>query len=156
MDLQPIRRLVDADHSCLFNTIAYLTNREEFNHMSAMKMRQLIVDHIMTSNFDEAWLGSSRKDYMEWIVRPNSWGGALELKMFSDIFGIQIVCLDVTNKRVDTYGSDKSYHNMIFCLYDDEHYDPLVMNFDENSEMDMTQFDSNDIMVYNMFTSYFM
>jgi ubiquitin thioesterase OTU1 len=158
MDLEPIRRLMDADHSCLFNTIAYLVDRYEFNKTSAMKMRQLIVHHIETTNFDESILGSSREEYIDYISDPMNWGGALEIKMFSDIFQLQIVCIDTTHKRVDVYGGDKMYHNTIYCLYDDEHYDPLVMNFDEgcDSETDLTQFDSTDIMVYNTFTGYFM
>ena len=42
----PIRRFVDSDNSCLFNSIAYVCDRSNFNEMSALKMRQIIINEI--------------------------------------------------------------------------------------------------------------
>ena len=38
-DLQPIRREVDADNSCLFSSIAYLIDKANFGETSSLKFR---------------------------------------------------------------------------------------------------------------------
>ncbi len=145
-DLHPIRREVDADNSCLFSSIAYLIDRSNFNEESSLKFRQIIIDYLLDDQFDSTLLDQPKDNYIEFIQNPKNWGGALEVKMFSEIFKKQIVCIDVKTNRADIYGEDKEYPQRIYLLYNGIHYDPLVMNFDTGSDpsFDITIFDSND------------
>ncbi len=145
-DLHPIRREVDADNSCLFSSIAYLIDRSNFNEESSLKFRQIIIDYLLDDQFDSTLLDQPKDNYIEFIQNPKNWGGALEVKMFSEIFKKQIVCIDVKTNRADIYGEDKEYPQRIYLLYNGIHYDPLVMNFDTGSDpsSDITIFDSND------------
>ncbi len=151
-DLHPIRREVDADNSCLFSSIAYLLDRQNFNEESALKFREIIIEHLIMNKIDSTLLDQPKEQYIEFIQNPKNWGGALEVKMFSDVFKVQIACIDVKTNRADIYGEDAKYQNRVYLLYNGVHYDPLVMNFDISSDplTDVTIFDSNDTEVFEL------
>lgn len=151
-DLQPIRREVDADNSCLFSSIAYLMDREKFSELSSLKFRNIIVEYLLDNKFDSNLLDQPKPQYIDFIQDIKNWGGALEVKMFSEIFHIQIVCIDVKTNRADIYGEDKNYDKRIYLLYNGIHYDPLVMNSDITSEpfTDITIFDSDNNEVFEL------
>ena len=44
------------------------------------------------------------KEYADWIQRDESWGGAIELQIFSKHYRSIISCVDVQTNRVDHYG----------------------------------------------------
>lgn len=46
-------------------------------------MRQLIAEHVThdPETYSEAILGKPPKEYCEWILKPDSWGGAIELSV---------------------------------------------------------------------------
>ena len=103
-NLHPIRREVDADNSCLFSSIAYLIDRDNFNESASLRFRQIIIDYLLDDKFDSNLLDQPKDQYIEFIQNPKNWGGALEVKMFSEIFQKQIVCIDVKTNRADIYG----------------------------------------------------
>lgn len=151
MSLVAIRREVDADNSCLFSSMAYLLDRMNYGDFSANNFRQIIVEYLLSNKFDSTLLDLPKNEYIEFIINPMNWGGALEIKMFSEIFEKQICSIDVKTKRVDIYGQDKNYPETIYLLYNGIHYDPLVMNTDYSSDSncDITIFDSNDSYVFD-------
>ena len=155
-ELKPIRRLVDADNSCLFSSIAYLTNRQHYNEESSLFYRNMIVEYLFNNEFDEALLGESKEHYINEIANPNKWGGGIEIKIFSEIFKMQIGVVDSQTNRIDLFGQDKNYENIIFIIYTGIHYDPLVMNFDETmeSESDITIFKTSDKDILNKFKEF--
>jgi ubiquitin thioesterase OTU1 len=146
MDLQPIRREVDSDNSCLFSSIAYLINKQNFDDSSSLKFRNIIVEYLLDNEFDSSLLDQPKDQYIDFIQDTKNWGGALEVKMFSEIFKIKIICIDVKTNITYIYGEDKNYDYCIYLLYNGAHYDPLVMNIDITSDpiSDITIFDSND------------
>lgn len=151
-DLQPIRREVDADNSCLFSSIAYLIDHANFNEQASLRFRQIIIDYLNEDKFDSTLLDQPKEQYIEFIVNPKNWGGALEVKMFSEIFQKQIVCIDVKTNRADIYGEDKHFTQRIYLLYNGVHYDPLVMNYDVGADpsTDITIFDSYDTETFEL------
>lgn len=151
-DLHPIRREVDADNSCLFSSVAYLIDRENFGESSSLKFRNIIVEYLLDNEFDSNLLEQPKDKYIEFIQDIKNWGGAIEVKMFSEIFHKQIVCIDVKTNRADIYGEDKNYDQRIYLLYNGVHYDPLVMNLDLSADpsTDITIFDSNDQEVFEL------
>jgi len=151
--MKSIRRQVDADNSCLFTSIAYLTDKKNFNQNSSSQYRLMIVDYLLNNTFDESLLDLPLEEYIHEIANPLKWGGGIEIKIFSDILKIQIAVVDVQTNRIDLFGQDKDYNSRIYILYNGIHYDPLVLNFDETSdtEADITIFDSEDENVSNQF-----
>lgn len=151
-DLHPIRREVDADNSCLFSSVAYLMDRANFGELSSLKFRNIIVEYLLDNEFDNNLLDQPKEHYIEFIQDTKNWGGALEVKMFSEIFHKQIVCIDVKTNRADIYGEDKKYNQRIYLLYNGVHYDPLVMNYDLSADVstDITIFDSDDQEVFEL------
>jgi ubiquitin thioesterase OTU1 len=152
----PIRRYVDSDNSCLFSSVSYLIDRINFNENSKMIYRLMIADYIQDNNIDEYILGMSKKKYREQIIQPNTWGGAIELNIFSHIFKIQIASMDVQSGRVDIFGELEEYDRRIYVIYNGTHYDPLVMNLYEStsSETDVTIFTPEDYENFVMFKEY--
>jgi ubiquitin thioesterase OTU1 len=151
-DLQPIRREVDADNSCLFSSVAYLIDKSNFGESSSLKFRNIIIEYLLNNEFDSNLLDQSKEKYIEFIQNTQNWGGALEVKMFSEIFRKQIVCIDVKTNRADIYGEDKKYIQRIYLLYNGIHYDPLVMNYDLSADpsTDITIFDSDDQEIFEL------
>lgn len=156
MEFLPIRRFVDSDNSCLFSCIAYLNDKENFNENSGMIYRLMIVDYINNNDIKEEILGISKADYIQNISENSTWGGAIELKLFSDMFKIQIASLDVRSKRIDIFGEIENYKKRIYLLYNGTHYDPLVMNFtqDSSTDLDITIFNTNDHEKLTMFSDF--
>jgi ubiquitin thioesterase OTU1 len=151
--LIPIRRLVDADNSCLFSSIAYLNEINNFNIYSSLKYRNMIVEYLLNNDFDESLLGLPKYDYINEINNPSKWGGGIEIKIFTDILKLEIAVVDVQTNRIDLFGQNKDYTSRIYLLYNGIHYDPLVMNYsiEYDNTSDITIFDSDDNNVYNQF-----
>ena len=86
------------------------------------------------------------EEYIEKIQDFEKWGGAIELRLFSDIFKMKIGSVDVMTNRIDIYGETKPYDKIIFVIYNGIHYDPLVMNFshDASNDSDITKFNFTD------------
>jgi len=163
----PIRRPVDRDHSCLFSSVAYLTDRQNFNENSASNYRGMIINYLLTNEIEESCLinegdngyspssienSSIKEQYIQTISNPNTWGGQNELEMFSNIFQLQIIVYDLHTNETYKIGSN-DYENRIYLLWTRTHYDPLVMNVDANADpaTDITIFKSSDESTYNKF-----
>ena len=119
--MEPTRRFVDSDNSCLFSSIGYLIDNKNFNETTKLQYRQLLTNFIEDNNVDIAMLGMSKEEYINNIQNPSTWGGAIELKLFSDMFQVEIASIDVQSNRVDIFGQDKGYPQRIFVLYNGVH-----------------------------------
>ena len=64
-ELIPVRRYVDADNSCLFSSIAYLTDAN-YSEMSKYKYRQMIAETLLndSSKYSDAFLGKNKFEYI--------------------------------------------------------------------------------------------
>ena len=154
-EFKPIQRYVNSDNSCLFSSISYLIDKSNFNENSSIIYRFEICDYIKNNDhLKEELLGMSREEYIEKISDPNTWGGGIELKIFSEIFKIKIASIDIESTRIDIFGEDKNYRNIIFLVYNGYHYDPLVMNDKDDMDSDQTIFDENDYNIIIKFKNY--
>lgn len=68
-----LRRVVDADNSCLFTSISLLVLRDR---TQAPSLRRLIADTVRASpdTYTEAFLGPPTEEYAEWVLYSDSWG----------------------------------------------------------------------------------
>jgi ubiquitin thioesterase OTU1 len=132
------------DNSCLFNSVRYVTQNK---HLDIAHLRKIIGDSIRNDpiNFNDAILGKPVEEYINYIQKPLTWGGYIELLIFSDYFKIEICSIDVKTNRIDRYGEGK-YKEMVFIVYNGIHYDAVALKpFEEApEEYERTIFDSND------------
>lgn len=96
---------------------------------SGQYMRKIIAEAVATETetYSEAILGKPNKDYCAWILKPDSWGGAIELSILSNFYGIEMAVVDTINAIVNRFGEDQSYPHRVFLIFDGIHYDPLFL-----------------------------
>ncbi|KAI8637777.1 hypothetical protein BD408DRAFT_447322 [Parasitella parasitica] len=134
-------RVMDDDNSCLFRSIG--NRHRTLATALTNESNQVIVDGINNDPdiYSDATLGQSREKYMEWIQKPTSWGGAIELAIFSDHFGVEIDSIDVQTGRIDKFG-EGSFEQRVLIVYSGIHYDALALapSVDSSSDFDQTRF----------------
>lgn len=98
-----IKRIPD-DNSCLFHALLFVLNLPSYNPNT---LRQLIgaliasaPEHRFTSDFLE---GRTREEYVKWLQKPTSWGGAVELQCMAEWSGVEIAAIDVVSGGKDMY-----------------------------------------------------
>ncbi|KAJ3033239.1 ubiquitin-specific protease otu1 [Rhizophlyctis rosea] len=138
-----VREMKD-DNSCLFRSIGYIFERSP----EAFQTLRETVSSVISQdpfNYNEAILGKDPDEYRAWITKPQSWGGAIELAMFSDHYQVEIDSIDVSTLRVDRFGEGK-YPNRVIVLYTGIHYDAVALAPfpDAPSDFDQTTFEGAD------------
>lgn len=116
-----IQKIPD-DNSCLFTAIAFVTKSED----DPKVQRQLVHDHILVNRlqWNKAVLGEEPEEYARWITLKNSWGGAIELAIFSELYRCEICCFDVQTQRMLKFG-EGNYAERVFVIYSGIHYDAI-------------------------------
>ena len=89
------------------------------------------------NKLDDVILDKPQNIYIE--EKTKKCGGAIELRLFSDIFKIKIGSIDVMTNRIDIYGETKPYDKIIYTIYNGVHYDPLISSADSSKESDITK-----------------
>lgn len=142
-----VRRVMDADNSCLFNSIGYVL--EQSRSLQPHNYRKLVAESVLNDpiTYNEAFLGKPVDEYASWILKSTSWGGQIELSILSQLLKTEIAAFDVIRNRHDLYGSEHSFKRRILVIYDGIHYDALAFSFDPSlpEDMDVTQFSPRDI-----------
>lgn len=92
-------------------------------------MRQIIAAEVAKDleTFNPAYLGMSNDEYCKWIQKSDTWGGAIEVSILSEFYGIEIAVVDIINGIINHFGEDKKYGCRSFLLFDGIHYDPLYL-----------------------------
>ncbi|CAK9020597.1 unnamed protein product [Durusdinium trenchii] len=86
-------RIIAADNSCLFNAFGYV---QEKLRDKAPSYRQLVAQRIKEDpeRFSEAFLAKPNEEYCSWILKDQSWGGAIELSILAEHFQCEIAAYD--------------------------------------------------------------
>jgi len=144
-----VRRVVNADNNCLFNCVGYTLYHTR--HLS-VQLRELIAKQIANNpyKYTDVFLGKPSLEYRQWIQKLETWGGAIECAIFSDVFQTEIACCDIQTLRVDVYGQGKSFKQRVYFIYDGIHYDPLALTFSSDlpEDCDVTLFNPDDSYIY--------
>uniref|UniRef100_A0A0V0GB56 Ubiquitin thioesterase OTU n=1 Tax=Triatoma dimidiata TaxID=72491 RepID=A0A0V0GB56_TRIDM len=121
-----MRQIVPADNSCLFTSIGFVLSGK-VDATCGTYMRKIIADELANEEdtYCEAILGRPNAEYRDWIKKPDSWGGAVEIAVLSKYYGIEIAVVDTANSVINRFGEDKNYEHRMFLIYDGIHYDPL-------------------------------
>ncbi|XP_058794782.1 ubiquitin thioesterase OTU1 [Phymastichus coffea] len=123
-----MKMVVPADNSCLFTSVGFVLNGK-VDPSCAHSMREIIAHAVAAepSEYCEAMLGQPNTDYCNWIMKPSSWGGAIELSILSKFYGMEIAVVDSSNGIINRFGEDQHYAQRVFLIFDGIHYDPLYL-----------------------------
>jgi len=140
------RKVVPANNSCLFTSINCCMSDGKLDLDVAPLMRDIIVGAVSSQPalYNEALLGKPNAEYCQWILKGESWGGAIEVSILSKYYAVEIDVVDTQSGRIDRFGEDVEYPKRIFLLYDGIHYDPLVMEPLDGSPTCKTVFPTSD------------
>jgi len=140
------RKVVPANNSCLFTSINCCMNEGRLDLESAPSMRTIIAGAVTDQSdlYNEVVLGKPNREYCSWILKGESWGGAIEISILNKYYNVEIDVVDTQSGRIDRFGEDMNYPTRIFLLYDGIHYDPLVMEPLDGTSACKTTFSTSD------------
>ena len=87
-----IRKVVPANNSCLFTSINCCMNDGRLDTESAPLMRDIIVGAVsqQPAIYNDVFLGKPNAEYCQWILKGESWGGAIEVSILSQYYAVEI------------------------------------------------------------------
>ena len=64
-------------------------------------MREFIAGMVVSDpqTFNEGILEKRIDEYIEWILKPSSWGGSIELFILAKHFNCELAAIDIKNTR---------------------------------------------------------
>lgn len=140
------RRVVPDDNSCLFTAVAYVATG---GRVSPPELRLITATAVSAApdTYTAAVLGRPPLAYVDWIVKADTWGGAIELAVLAAHFQMELASADIQSGRLDVFGEGAGYPTRAYLLYDGIHYDAVALSLDGGGggrESDVTQFPAND------------
>ncbi len=116
-----------ADGSCFFHAISKAIER--INKISTTKIRETVSQEIINNDkYQKMIYPANIEKYIDWIKKPDSWGGEPEIIILSEFFNLNIIVGVVETKEVLKFG--KENENVIFLIYYGGHYDLAVIEFE--------------------------
>lgn len=145
-----LRRVVPSDNSCLFTSIGFVLNGKVDTTVGGF-MRQIIAESISNDKeqYCDAILGKPNEDYVAWILKPESWGGAIELSILANVYGLEIAVIDTINQIIQRFGEDQRYPHRVYLIFDGIHYDPIYWEPSNASGEIQTIFPSSNEAIYH-------
>eukprot|EP00961_Rhodomonas_salina_P252619 3414665-Rhodomonas_salina.2 len=95
VDMSSFHRVrVSSDGSCLFTAVSKIIKSPE---LDAPALRTIVRNEIDRdpAQYSADILGMPRRDYMNWIMKPSSWGGYIELSILANYLKIRLVAVDI-------------------------------------------------------------
>ncbi len=140
------RRVVPDDNSCLFTAVAYVATG---GRVSPPELRLITATAVSAApdTYTAAVLGRPPLAYVDWIVKADTWGGAIELAVLAGHFKMELASADIQSGRLDVFGEGAGYATRAYLLYDGIHYDAIALSLDGGGggrDSDVTQFPARD------------
>eukprot|EP00752_Nemacystus_decipiens_P008647 g7721.t1 len=137
-----VRRIIDADNSCLFNAVGYVLRRKR---KVGAELRRMITEAVREKpmEYNEGILGKQPEEYCRWISDPKSWGGEIELSILSQKLVVMITVVDIQTNNAYSYGEENRFDRRVFIIYDGIHYDALAEAASDSAP------EADDVTVFN-------
>jgi len=147
-----ILRNIPDDNSCLFNSISYaISGHDSYTTFSPpQELRKVVVEYVNRDPalYSETVLGRPREEYCRWILKKDSWGGAIELGILADWYDVRITCIDIElGNFIQIENEEKKPSRFIMLIYSGIHYDVLALSNEistKNKENDECVFQIGD------------
>ncbi|EKV16747.1 OTU-like cysteine protease, putative [Penicillium digitatum] len=120
-----VLRVMPDDNSCLFRAVGAAV----MGDMDTMVELRSIIAGVIQSNpleYTAAILGKKPDEYCTWIQNEDSWGGAIELKILSEYFNIEICSIDVQTLHIFQFNEGAPTRCIV--VYSGIHYDVLALS----------------------------
>ncbi|KAG6833689.1 hypothetical protein H0H87_002885 [Tephrocybe sp. NHM501043] len=127
ISLNALSQIVPDDNSCLFSAVSLLF---EQSIDKAPEMRKIVADGIRgdQSTYNEAILGMPPEQYIATILKPTTWGGAIELTILAAHYNTEIASIDVETGRIDHFSPAAPTGGMrCILIYSGIHYDAATL-----------------------------
>lgn len=144
-----LRRVVPADNHCLFTSVHFCMSGD-VQPAHARDHREIIAAAVRADKerYSAAILGKTPADYCRWITGNEAWGGAIEVQILAEYFGVEISVIDTKSGSVTHFGEGLSAGQRMLLIYDGIHYDPLTLEtFKAPDAPARTLFDAGDVAV---------
>jgi len=152
-----LHRIVPDDNSCLFSSVALIFEQDI---TKAPELRKIVAEGIRKDpeTYNEGILGMPPSQYISTILKPSTWGGAIELGILASHYKAEIASIDVETGRIDHFSPGGSASSEMRCIviYSGIHYDAasLAPMVEAPSEWHQTLFpirssddDSDEVLV---------
>jgi len=118
-------RVVPDDNSCLFSAVGVVF---EGGVEGGRGLRRVVADVIAADPemYSDVILGQPRNQYIQKILQPTTWGGAIELSIFARHYNTEISSFDVATGRCDRFGEGE-YDSRCILVYSGIHYDAVTL-----------------------------
>ncbi|CAI7600720.1 unnamed protein product [Penicillium pancosmium] len=120
-----VLRVMPDDNSCLFRAVGAAV----MGDMDTMvELRSIVAGAIQSnpSEYTAVVLGKNPDEYCKWIQNEDSWGGAIELKILSEYFNIEICSIDVQTLHMFQFNEGAPTRCVV--VYSGVHYDVLALS----------------------------
>ncbi|KAK0724826.1 hypothetical protein B0H67DRAFT_116688 [Lasiosphaeris hirsuta] len=137
-----VLRVMPDDNSCMFTAFGGAIGLENPSQVLRNQVAEYILEH--PEEYSKAILGEDPERYVGRMKQMDTWGGAIELSILSDIYSIEISSIDVKSLRVDRFG--EGMDERIIILYSGIHYDRIAfcMDLSYPVEVDVTKWRTDD------------
>jgi len=141
-----VHRVMPDDNSCLFRALGKCLLGSDVDGM--VELRSTVAQGVQadTERFNEIVLEKEPDEYCRWIQNPNSWGGATEIIIIAEAFGVEVAAVNLEDCSIQRFNEGAGMR--VFLVYSGIHWDALASNAVGKwgpPEIDVTQFDANDV-----------
>ncbi|KAI9052533.1 hypothetical protein LZ554_003876 [Drepanopeziza brunnea f. sp. 'monogermtubi'] len=119
-----VLRVMPDDNSCLFR--AFGTAFVPGDDLSMLELRSIVATAIQgdRETYSKVVLEQEPDEYCTWIQTPDAWGGAIEMGILANYFGVEICSIDVQSLRIDKF--NEGAENRCILVYSGIHYDTVA------------------------------
>ncbi|KAK0106474.1 ubiquitin-specific protease otu1 [Cadophora gregata f. sp. sojae] len=119
-----VLRVMPDDNSCLFR--AFGTAVLPGDDQSMTELRSIIATAIQSEpeTYSKVVLEQEPDDYCRWIQTLDAWGGAIEMGILANYFGVEVCSIDVQSLRIDRFNEDALTRCIL--VYSGIHYDTIA------------------------------
>lgn len=116
---------VPDDNSCLFHAISYCMYKDI---SLSYELRKVVSKEILKNPilYSEVMLEKPNKEYAEWILDKNSWGGAIDIGILSKSMGTAVYVIDMDAIKIEKFNEDE-FDEFIIIMFTGIHYDAIEL-----------------------------
>ena len=126
------------DNSCLYHSIAFTCDSQKPRaglHVMQQRLRAHSLVTADPSTYTAAILGCPVEEYCTKLCNLSTWGGAIELGLFSSLYEVEIFAFDFTMPTVYRFGDNNNYQKRVFLVYQGNHYEALAFVYEQDGRI---------------------
>lgn len=116
--------------SCLFISLSHFIPNVNPNRLRNILCQFLsknpkLLDEVHASQIIKWEKGMSLIEYINFMSRNSSWGGAIEIKAFCTLYKVNVLVSSIPNKRNIEFIGNPNSKNFLAISWTGNHYEPL-------------------------------